>query len=137
MCDPTRLNPVHPGEILEADFMVPFGLSVGALARAIGIGPTRLNDIVRGRRRITAENALRLARYFGTDADSWLNLQNRYELAVAEQEAGLEIRQIRPLAVYQALTPVTSTDSVSRQPVTGRRWRSEEDRPERQPAQPA
>jgi addiction module HigA family antidote len=93
----TRLNPVHPGEILETDFMAPFGLTVAGLARAIGVNPIRLNDIVRGRRALTAETALRLARYFGTDADSWLNLQNRYELTVAEQEAGPDIRQIRPM----------------------------------------
>lgn len=133
----TRLNPVHPGEVLEADFMVSFGLSVGMLASAIGISPTRLNDIIRGRRGITAETALRLARYFGTDADSWLNLQNQYELAVAEQEAGPEIRQIKPLVLFREAAPITAFEIDPRQPVTGRRRRSEEDRPQRQPAQPA
>ena len=69
----TRLEPVHPGEVLKRDFMEPFGLSATALAKAIGVTPARINEIVRGRRGITAETALRLARYFNTDARSWIN----------------------------------------------------------------
>ena len=76
----TRLDPVHPGEVLKHDFMEPFGLSANALAKAIGVTPARINEIVRGRRGITAGTALRLTRYFGTDARSWMNLQDRYEL---------------------------------------------------------
>ena len=68
----TRLEPVHPGEILKHDFMEPFALSATALANAIGVTPARINEIVRGRRGITAETALRLARYFKTDARSWM-----------------------------------------------------------------
>ena len=64
----TRLDPVHPGEVLKHDFMEPFALSSTALAKAIGVTPARINEIVRCRRGITAETALRLARYFGTDA---------------------------------------------------------------------
>ena len=64
----TRLDPVHPGEVLKHDFMEPFALSSTALAKAIGVTPARINEIVRYRRGITAETALRLARYFGTDA---------------------------------------------------------------------
>ena len=64
----TRLEPVHPGEVLKHDFMEPFGLSATALAKAVGVTPARINEIVRGRRGITAETALRLARYFNTDA---------------------------------------------------------------------
>lgn len=86
----TRLTPVHPGEVLKHDFMEPFSLTGATLARATGMTPTRVNKIVRGRRGITAETALRLARYFGTDARSWMNLQNRYELEVAA------LRAIRP-----------------------------------------
>lgn len=78
-----NLQPVHPGEILWEDFMQPFGLSSTALAKAIGVTPARVNEIVRGRRGITADTALRLARYFGTDAQSWMNLQDNYDLAVA------------------------------------------------------
>ena len=73
----TRLEPVHPGEVLKHDFMEPFGLSATALAKAVGVTPARINEIVRGRRGITAETALRLARYFNTDARSWMNLQDR------------------------------------------------------------
>lgn len=126
MRDSICLNPVHPGEVLEADFMTPFGLSVGALARAIGISPTRLNDIIRGHRGITAETALRLARYFGTDADSWMNLQNRYELAVAEQEAGPEIRQIRPMRAALGEGPDTIIGPAPRVVSTGRQPRRTE-----------
>ena len=92
----TRLPPVHPGEVLKHDFMEPFGLSATALARATGVTPARINEIVRGRRGITAATALRLAKYFGTDAQSWMNLQTRYELALAESAAGRALQTIRP-----------------------------------------
>jgi addiction module HigA family antidote len=76
---------------------VPMGLSANALARALGVTPARINDIVRGRRGITADTALRLARYFGTDAQSWINLQTAYDLRVAELEAGKTIdRVVKP-----------------------------------------
>ncbi|MCY3736838.1 MAG: HigA family addiction module antitoxin [Gemmatimonadaceae bacterium] len=75
-----RLDPVHPGEALKHDFMEPLGLSDTSLAKAIGVTPARINEIVRGRRGITAETAPRLARYYNTDARSWMNLQDRYEL---------------------------------------------------------
>ena len=92
----TRLEPVHLGEVLKHDFMEPFALSSNALARAIGVTPARINEIVRCRRGITAETALRLARYFGTDAQSWMNLQDRYELAVAERRVEDALAAIRP-----------------------------------------
>ena len=92
----TLLEPVHPGEVLKHDYMEPFGLSATALARAIGVTPARVNEIVRGRRGITAETALRLARYFGTDARSWMNLQDRYELTLAERNEASALRAIRP-----------------------------------------
>ena len=90
----TRLQPVHPGEVLKHDFMEPFGLSATALAKATGVTPARINEIVRGRRGITAATALRLAKYFGTDAQSWMNLQTRYELALAESTAGRALQTI-------------------------------------------
>jgi addiction module HigA family antidote len=93
----TRLQPVHPGEVLKHDFMEPFGLSATALARATGVTPARINEIVRGRRGITAGTALRLATYFGTDARSWMNLQTHYELALAETAVAGELRTIRPI----------------------------------------
>ena len=92
----TRLDPVHPGEVLKQDFMVPFGLSDTGLARAIGVTPARINEIVRGRRGITAETALRLARYFNTDPYSWMNLQDRYELALAERAVADALDSIQP-----------------------------------------
>ena len=92
-----KLTPVHPGEILKHDFMAPFGLSSTALAKAIGVTPARINEIVRGRRGITAETALRLAQYFGTDAQSWMNLQHTYELEITEQTIGREVASISPL----------------------------------------
>ena len=95
----TRLEPIHPGEILKHDFMDPFGLSATALARAVGVTPARINEIVRGRRGITAETALRLARYFGTDARSWLNLQDRYELDIVARDKADVLRAIRPREV--------------------------------------
>ena len=69
------MRPIHPGEILREEYMVPMGLSANALAHALGVTPARINDIVRERRGITTDTALRLARYFGTDAQSWVNLQ--------------------------------------------------------------
>ena len=77
-----KIAPVHPGEILFHDFMEPLGLSQSALARAIGVTPIRVSQIVRGHRAITADTALRLAQYFGTRAAWWLDLQSHYDLAV-------------------------------------------------------
>ena len=93
----TRLEPIHPGEVLRHDFMEPFGLSATVLAKAIGVTPARINEIVRGRRGITAATALRLARYFSTDAQSWMNLQDRYELSLAERHEADSLKAIRPL----------------------------------------
>jgi addiction module HigA family antidote len=88
------MHPIHPGEILREDYMLPLGLSATALAHALGVTPARINDIVRERRGITADTALRLARYFGTDAQSWINLQTAYDLRVAELEAGEAIHRV-------------------------------------------
>lgn len=93
-----KLAPVHPGEILREEFMVPFGLSSTSLANAIGVTPARVNDIVRERRGITADTALRLARYFGTDVESWMNLQKNYELEIARRELGGNLASIQPRA---------------------------------------
>ena len=90
----TRLEPVHPGEVLKYDFMEPFALSAATLAKAIGVTPARINEIVRGRRGITAGTALRLAQYFSTDARSWMNLQVRYEVAARSEADALRV--IRP-----------------------------------------
>ncbi|MEX0815614.1 MAG: HigA family addiction module antitoxin [Dongiaceae bacterium] len=93
------IPPVHPGEILKADFMAPLGLTVSVLSRAIGVPRTRLNDIVLGRRGVTADTAMRLARYFGVGARFWMNLQSHYELEVAEEAYGDRLdREVRPRA---------------------------------------
>lgn len=93
-----KLPPIHPGEILREEFMQPLGLSSTALAKAIDVTPARVNDIVRERRGISADTALRLARYFGTDAQSWMNLQKNYELEKAKRELGSNLIHIRPRA---------------------------------------
>lgn len=93
-----KLPPIHPGEILREEFMLPFKLSSTALANAIGVTPARVNEIVRERRGITADTALRLARYFGTDAQSWMNLQKNYELEMARRELGGDLAHIHPRA---------------------------------------
>jgi len=79
------LAPVHPGEILREDFMKPLGLSMNKLALELHVPTTRIGEIVHERRRITAETALRLTRYFKTNAEFWLNLQNFYDLAVTRR----------------------------------------------------
>lgn len=93
------MRPVHPGEVIREDFMVPLGLSANALAKALNVPAPRINDIVRGRRGVSADTAMRLARYFGGDARSWLNLQAAYDLRVAEIASGKRItREISPAA---------------------------------------
>jgi addiction module HigA family antidote len=78
------MRPIHPGEILREDFLKPLGMSVNALAKALNVPTPRINDIVRERRGVSADTAMRLARYFGGDARSWLNLQTAYDLRSAE-----------------------------------------------------
>ncbi|NKF23239.1 HigA family addiction module antitoxin [Solimonas marina] len=92
-----KLKPIHPGEILREEYMIPLGLSSNALARAIDVTPARVNEIVRERRGISADTALRLARFFKTDAQSWLNLQTNYDMQCAEDAAGSAIAKIKPL----------------------------------------
>ncbi len=79
-----RIAPVHPGEILREDFLVPMEISVYALAKAIKVPRSRINDVVLGRRSVTADTALRLARHLGTAPEFWVNLQARYDLEVAK-----------------------------------------------------
>jgi addiction module HigA family antidote len=94
-----RMRPVHPGEILREDYLVPLGLSATALAKALNVPSQRVNEIVRERRGVTADTAMRLARYFGGDARSWLNLQSAYDLRVAEIRNAKRIkREIAPAA---------------------------------------
>ncbi|MGD0814011.1 MAG: HigA family addiction module antitoxin [Verrucomicrobiota bacterium] len=98
-----KLAPIHPGEILREEFMKPNGLSQNALARALNVPPRRINEIVLEKRGITADTALRLARYFGTTAEMWAGLQGDYDLRLAryEREGKIE-RDVQPLAALQA-----------------------------------
>lgn len=94
------MRPVHPGEVLREDFLRPAGLTANALARALHVPAPRINDIVRERRGVSADTAMRLARYFGGDARSWLNLQAIYDLRLAEIANARRIeREIMPIAV--------------------------------------
>ena len=94
-----KMRPIHPGEILREEYLKPMGMSANSLAKALNVTPARINDIVRERRGITADTALRLARYFGTDARSWMNLQAAYDLRVAElAQAKRIVSTIRPRA---------------------------------------
>ena len=86
-----RMRPVHPGEVLREEFLVPLGMSAHALALELRVPAPRINGIVRERRSVTPETALRLARYFGTTAQFWLNLQTSYELKIAERQVGSKI----------------------------------------------
>ncbi len=87
------IGPIHPGVTLREDFMEPYALSANGLAKALAIPQDRISDIVRGRRGITADTALRLERAFGVSAAFWLNLQSHYELEVAKRDSGAAIRQ--------------------------------------------
>ncbi len=96
---PNRMRPVHPGEILREEYLVPLGMSSNALAGALRVPTNRVSGIVNGTRAVTADTALRLARYFGTSAEFWLNLQKTYELRAAEIGVGAKIRrEVKPAA---------------------------------------
>ena len=92
-----KLAPIHPGEVLMADFIGGLGITQNKLAVSIGVPPRRINEIVHGKRAITADTALRLGKYFGTSAQFWLNLQTHYDLDVAEDHAADQIAAITPL----------------------------------------
>jgi len=97
MTPETIMQPVHPGEILFEEFLVPLALSQYQLAKEISVPPRRVNEIVHGQRRITADTALRLARFFGTSERFWLNLQARYDLEIEKDRLGSELDNIRPM----------------------------------------
>lgn len=95
-----KLAPVHPGEVLLEEFLVPLGLSQNRLALSISVSPRRINEIVLGKRRVTAETALRLARYFDTTPQFWLGLQSDYDLDVASDALGERLdREVRGQAL--------------------------------------
>ena len=98
-----RLDPVHPGEVLLEEFLKPMGLSQNRLALDIGVPARRINEIVLGKRRVTADTALRLARYFDMSPQFWLGLQMDYDLDITADKMGSQLeREVRPHAVATA-----------------------------------
>jgi addiction module HigA family antidote len=93
-----RIEPVHPGEVLMDDFITGFGITQNRLAVAIGVPPRRINEIVHGKRGITADTAVRLARYFGTSEEFWMNLQSHYELSIERRALRDQLAAITPIS---------------------------------------
>lgn len=94
-----KLQNVHPGEVLQEEFLIPLGLSAYRLAKDIGIPQTRLTEIIKGNRRITADTALRLSKYFGNSAKFWLGLQNDFDL---EEEGALKSQELSLIEQYHS-----------------------------------
>jgi len=93
------MRPVHPGEVLREDFLKPLDMSANALAKALRVPASRINDIVLERRGVSVDTAMRLVRYFGGDVQSWLNLQTAYDIKVAQQALGERVaREVVPMA---------------------------------------
>ncbi len=95
----SKLPPVHPGEVLMEEFLIPMGLSQYRLAKSTGVSPRRINEIVHGTRAVTADTALRLSRFFGTSEPFWLNLQTQYDLETARDRLGSRLEQ--EVSVYR------------------------------------
>ena len=93
MATSSKLAPIHPGEVLMEDFLVPLGLTQYRLAQNLSVPPRRINEIVHGKRAVTADTALRLARYFGTSEQFWLNLQSRFDLEVERDRLGTRLEE--------------------------------------------
>jgi antitoxin HigA-1 len=104
MCE-EKMAPVHPGEILLEDFMKPLGITQYRLAKEMNVYPRKVNEIVLGKRAITADTALRLARFFGTSPEVWMNLQAHYDLELARDDLNERVeREVVPFARSQHLT---------------------------------
>ena len=93
----SKLKPIHPGEILEKEFLEPLDVTQYRLATDLGVPPRRINEIVHGLRGITADTALRLGHYFGTSAQFWMNLQTRFDLQTEEDRIGRQVRRLKAL----------------------------------------
>ena len=93
------IEPIHPGKILMEDFIEGFGITQNKLAVSIGVPPRRINEIVHGKRGITADTAIRLARYFGTSEEFWMNLQSNYELRIERRALRDQVESITPLQI--------------------------------------
>jgi antitoxin HigA-1 len=92
------MPPIHPGEILDEEFLQPLKITRYRLAKELGVPAPRISEIVHGKRRISADTALRLARYFGTSVQFWMNLQNRYDLEIERDRLANDLRRIKPFA---------------------------------------
>jgi len=97
-----RIPNIHPGEILSEDFLKPMGLSAYRLSKGANIDQTRISEIIRGKRSVTADTALRLARFFGNSPEFWLNLQAHYDLEQKKREMEKDLKKIRPYAPQSA-----------------------------------
>ena len=97
MTTAATIPPIHPGEVLMDEYLEPLGVTQHRLAIAIGVPPRRINEIVHGKRRITADTALRMARYFGTSERFWMNLQGRYDLEIERDRLIDKLKEITPL----------------------------------------
>ena len=95
--DTDQIDPIHPGEVIMEDFIEEFGITQNKLATTIGVPPRRINEIVHGKRGITADTAVRLAKYFGTSAEFWMNLQSHYELKLEHRTLREQLDSIVPL----------------------------------------
>ena len=99
-----KMAPIHPGEVLYEDFMKPLSLSQNRIGRELGVSPRRINEIIHGKRGVTADTALRLGRYFGTTPEYWMNLQVRYDLETAKDSLeGSITKEIRPISSGRAI----------------------------------
>jgi len=113
-----KLPPIHPGEILREEFLKPMGLSQYRLAKGLAVPPRRINEIVHGKRAITADTAMRLARYFGTAPQFWMNLQGRYDLDVAEdRNADRIMKEVHPYAAG-GRPPLSMQKTLSQLPIS-------------------
>ena len=97
------MRPIHPGEILREEYLVPLGMSANALAQAIGVPANRISDVIRAKRAVTADTALRLARALKTSPQFWLNLQQSYDLRVAEERGPINVKPIEAMASRTAV----------------------------------
>jgi addiction module HigA family antidote len=97
-----RMRPIHPGEVLREEFLKPLRMSANALAHALHVPPNRISAIIAGRRGVTADTALRLARAFGTGPQVWLNLQQTYDLRIAELDKKNDRAAVRPIKATRA-----------------------------------
>jgi addiction module HigA family antidote len=97
-----KLAPMHPGEVLREEFLLPLGLSPGALARACGVPRTRIERLANEETGVTADTALRLSKAFGTSPELWLNLQTDYDVQIAKRQIGRDLAKIEPIAINAA-----------------------------------